>query len=312
MRAPHPTFRTPHAAIRDVAARLGLSSPAGRFLAAPCPAHDDQRASLSLWVGKDGQLHARCFAGCSEQAVLAELDCATTFTTKPSDADIQAEIAEAKQAEEKTGWALQIWEAASPVEPDHLAHYYLTKIREIALPSPLPATLREYGSLRHPSKSYGPALVARIDDPDGAFMAVHRTWLDPITGNKAPVDPPRAMLGPQQHGAIHLFEHPTSSELLVAEGIETALAAGEMDRWQRTVWSVVSTSGMKALHVPRKFSAVVIAADNDVSGAGQHAANILAHRLRKKRVPVRVIKPPEVGADWNDVLLTKKRGRAAA
>jgi hypothetical protein len=67
-----------------------------------------------------------------------------------------------------------------------------------------------------------------------------------------------------------------------------------------------------ALHVTGEFSAVVIAADHDRNGAGERAANILAHRLRKERVRARVIKPPEVGTDWNDALLTKKQRRAAA
>jgi hypothetical protein len=307
-------FSSPQSALRAIASRLGAPLPTSRFLYCRCPLHGDDRPSLSLWV-KAGWLHAKCFAGCNETEVLAALGCDQTFTKPaPTDAEIEAEIAEARAAAEKAARALKLWEVAVPVvaEPGYLIYHYLTQVRGLAMPpSGVPEVLRDGGEIRHLSGAYWPAMVARVDDAYGEFSAVHRIWLDPNTGNKAPVEPPRAMLGPQMHGAVRLFEHPTSNELLVAEGIETALAAGELDHWQRSVWAAISTSGLMALNVPRRFTAVVIAADHDANGAGEHAANVLARRLRKKRVSERVIKPPEVGADWNDVLRAKKLGRAA-
>jgi putative DNA primase/helicase len=38
---------------------------------APCPAHDDRRASLSIGVGDDGRVLLHCHAGCATEAVLA-------------------------------------------------------------------------------------------------------------------------------------------------------------------------------------------------------------------------------------------------
>jgi hypothetical protein len=67
-----------------------------------------------------------------------------------------------------------------------------------------------------------------------------------------------------------------------------------------------------ALQVPKKFGAVVIAADNDANGAGVHAANVLARRLRKRGVRVRIFPPRRAGADWNDELLEKKQQGTAA
>jgi hypothetical protein len=312
MPAPHPTFQSPQAAIRDVAARLGLSSPTGRFLAAPCPVHDDQRPSLSLWIGRDGRLHARCFAGCSEQAVLAELDCATTFTSVPSPAGIDAEIAAAREAAQRTEQALSLWMAAEPLSRDDLVvARYLRGTRGLAPPT-LPASLRISASLFHSwSGTRWPALVARVDDAFGEFASVHRTWIDPSTGDKAPIAPQRAMFGPQQHGAIRLFDNRESDELLVAEGVETALSAGEMHHWKCEVWAAISSSGLIGLHVPKRFSTVAIAADNDKTGSGMRAGNALAHRLRKRGVHTRVIQPAALGCDWNDVLRGRKQ-RAAS
>jgi hypothetical protein len=266
-----------------------------------------------LWVGKNGQLRAKCFAGCAELAVLAELRCDIAWVAAaPSHAEIEAEIAAAQEAARRAELALKIWNTAQPLTEDRVAIRYLRETRGLALPT-LPVSLRQHANLYHNwSGTWWPALVARIDDAFGELAAVHRTWLDPNTGNKAPVTPPRAMLGPQRHGAIQLIESRGNNELLVAEGTETALAAGELDRWQRSVWAAISASGLMALHVPRRFDVVVIAADHDANGAGMHAANVLAHRLRKNRVHARVVLPPEVGTDWNDMLVAKKKQGTAA
>jgi hypothetical protein len=306
-----PAYQSPQAAIREVARRLGLPVPAGRFLAAHCPVHADSRASLSLWIGRSGQLRARCFAGCAETAVLTALGCPATFIQPtPTDADIEAEIAEARRADQNTSRALALWEAAAPVMPGNLAEFYLRERRGLTLPA-IPDSLRETGSLWHAwSKSYWPALLAKVVDPFGEFTAVHRTWLNPANGDKAPTDPQRALLGPQQQGAIRLFDNRDTNELLIGEGIETSLAAGELDHWRRSVWAACSTSGLMRLHVPKQFAVVVVAADNDLSGAGEHAARVLEHRLRKRGVHARVIKPPTTGHDWNDVLLKTRQGRA--
>jgi hypothetical protein len=109
-----------------------------------------------------------------------------------------------------------------------------------------------------------------------------------------------------------MFTHPTSHELLVAEGVETALAAGELDGWRRSTWSAISTSGLAALQVPKEFTTIVIAADKDANGPGERAARVLAHRLRKQGRRARIIAPAKVGTDWNDTLIENKaRGSAA-
>jgi hypothetical protein len=189
-----PPAKSPQAALRDVAASLGLPPPVGPFLSCRCPVHDDRKASLSLYIGKDGQLCARCWAGCASEAVLAALDCTPeTVKPPPTPAEIAAEIEAAQRADKKARAALKVWEPGGQPEPGTVGWHYLHVIRGLDLPA-IPDCVREWGGLRHPTGSTWPALVVRVDDPEGAFAAVHRIWLDGRNGHKAPVEPQRALL----------------------------------------------------------------------------------------------------------------------
>ena len=93
-----------------------------------------------------------------------------------------------------------------------------------------------------------------------------------------------------------------SAELLmVAEGIETALAA--MQACALPAWAALSTSGLKSLAIPENVQTVIILADNDRNGAGQQAAYAAAERWRAEGRKVKLALPPEPGTDFNDVLL---------
>jgi hypothetical protein len=65
---------------------------------------------------------------------------------------------------------------------------------------------------------------------------------------------------------------------------------------------------MARLAVPPRFRRVLIAADNDANGAGMKAANVLARRLRRVGVQVRV-RTPEIGNDFNDELMARLASR---
>jgi hypothetical protein len=59
--------------LRELVRRLGgnAHSP-GPFFPITCPAHDDSHPSASIWL-QNGRVRAKCFAGCSETALLAEI-----------------------------------------------------------------------------------------------------------------------------------------------------------------------------------------------------------------------------------------------
>jgi phage/plasmid primase-like uncharacterized protein len=146
-------------------------------------------------------------------------------------------------------------------------------------------------------------MVARVDGPDGELSGVHRTWLArDESGIWQRRD--RASLGPVGGAAVRLA--PVAGTLLIAEGIETALAA--MQATVQAAWAALSTSGLMALRLPPMVRTVIICADNDQNDAGQSAAYTAAQRWLAEGRRVRIATPPEPDTDFADVLA----GRAYA
>jgi CHC2 zinc finger/Toprim domain len=144
-----------------------------------------------------------------------------------------------------------------------------------------------------------PAMLARVDDHDGKFVAVHRTWLLPDGSGKADLLEPKWSLGPVGGGAVRLA--PAGPVLAVAEGIETALTA--IVTTGLPAWSALSAGGIKRLILPAETIDVVIIADHDRSGVGESQARQAAEQWLTGGRRVRIALPPEPGADLNDVLL---------
>jgi putative DNA primase/helicase len=165
----------------------------------------------------------------------------------------------------------------------------------------------------HPALSYWeggqdygshPAIVALIRDKNGAFITLHRTYLN-HEGHKADLPTIKKLMSPikqgaSKGGAIRLYQ--ATDELILAEGIETALALRVS--LNQPVWACVSAGGLEAVQIPAGVKRVIVGSDHDASGAGQKAAKILADRLMSedKAREVKIIIPECVGVDWLDVL----------
>jgi hypothetical protein len=143
-------------------------------------------------------------------------------------------------------------------------------------------------------------MVAVVRDWRGEFLGITRTFLDPDGHRKSGVAPMRLSLGPLGGGAVHLA--PAAEAMMVAEGIETALAAMEVDG--RPAWATLGTSGLVALELPPLPLAgdVLILADNDANKIGQAAAYRAARRWKNEGRRVRIALPTDVDSDFCDLL----------
>lgn len=190
----------------------------------------------------------------------------------------------------------RLWRACRPIGGTHAEEYLHARgIRYCRFPS-----LRFHPKLYYRDDNYTgafPALVAAATDARGQLTGLLRTWLDPQTPAKAPVEHPRKALGRLFGSAVRFPPRSHRSTLVVGEGLETVLsiitaypgAAGA---------AALSAAGVGAFAAPASRR-VAIARDNDPDGI--QAADRLAERCEKSGIVCRVLIPR--GNDFNDDLV---------
>ena len=75
---------------------------------------------------------------------------------------------------------------------------------------------REDSDANEPPEAW-PALLAKVTDSTGTLTGAHRTWLDPQTAKKAPLDPNRKAMGNLLGHAVRIGSQPDI--LAVGEGL---------------------------------------------------------------------------------------------
>lgn len=193
----------------------------------------------------------------------------------------------------------RVWAESKPLAMgDEVMRYLAGRGLDLSTP---PDNLRLHPALPYHDgdKFIGkfPAMVARVQAPDGAGATLHRTYLK--DGSKAPVECPRKLMPgkPISGSAIRLSG--VGEGIGIAEGIETALAASI--RFGIPVWSCVTAHGTETFEPPAGVKRITIFADNDASFTGQKAAYTAAFRLVQQGFDVEVKVPAAIG-DWLDVL----------
>ncbi len=219
-------------------------------------------------------------------------------------------VVEAKKSitvEEQRAALSRLWRSASDItDRDPVSKFLRSRGLDLdRYPAALQCAPRvRYRDGDNAPVSWHPAMIAALCDVDGKPVNLHRTYLTD-DGRKAAVDSVRKMMpGPFPDGAaIRLAEH--RDTLGIAEGIETALAVSML--FGIPCWSAVNSSGMAKWQAPADVRHVIVFSDNDPQYGGQAAAYTLAHRLAVKGLTVQVEIPPNVGEDWNDVVLKSAR-----
>jgi putative DNA primase/helicase len=284
------------ATAESIAMALGGRKAGGGWMAR-CPAHDDRTPSLSIRDAGDGKVLVRCHAGCEQEQVVAILRSRGLWSSNgPQWHPKQRPSVQHKPDQDdtrRTEIALAIWQATTPVG-NTVVEFYLAS-RGLHLP-PV-STLRFHAGLKHPSGGIWPTMVALVTNgTNGTPLAIHRTFLARDGAGKAPVEPPKMMLGPCRGGAVRLA--PPGDVLMVGEGIEGSLAA--MQATGHPAWAALSTSGLRSLDLPEDVRTVIVLADGD--DAGEAAARDGAWRWKQQGRHVRIARPPQ-GMDFNDLLV---------
>jgi putative DNA primase/helicase len=193
---------------------------------------------------------------------------------------------------------------AGGVQDERIAVYL--RSREIELTSPV---LRFTEQAPHRLGARLPAMLAPVVNVSGEQAGVHMTYLRPDGGGKTALAKKfqRESRGVIRGGAIRLAEHNPGTALIIAEGVETTFSA--MQIFGLAGWSAVFAGGLKTIELPPDVRRIVIAADNDASGAGQRNAIAAYDRWTAEGRSVSIKVPPDVGDDFNDVL-TKRHSDA--
>ncbi len=142
--------------------------------------------------------------------------------------------------------------------------------------------------LRRTAGERSPAMLARMVDVEDQPTAFHFTYLRDDGRRKIDTKPDRKVFGLAKGGVIRLG--PVAEELLIAEGIETALTA--MQEIGQTAWAAYSADNLRVLELPPAVRSVIIFPDGDERGTSQRAAASAADRWRGEGRKVREAKVP--------------------
>lgn len=257
-----------------------------------CPAHDDGTPSLSVRVGRSSVLF-HCFGGCDTVAVIRAIRAQRVLAgerLRVTDEPAQVTIPKFNLADK----ARRIWSSARPIAGTP-AELYL-KGRGFSGP---------FRDLRyHPRTPVGrgnevqfrPAMIAAVRNAIGV-IAVHRTFIDPSTGQKASnLVKPKLALGRLEQGAVRLSE--PDEVLGLAEGIETAMSAAIIHNIP--VWAVLGNERFALVEIPSQVKKLVFLGDRDRGGKLGVTRGIEAQA--RPGLSTYQLWPPEGMNDWNDVM----------
>lgn len=264
-----------------------------------CPAHDDRTPSLSVTLGRKAILF-HCFAGCSNEEVIAALDRQGVRSRDLFDGS-GAVAADRPEESAFNSNARRLWHSATAIS-DSPAEGYLA----------LRGILRASDQLRYLERTplgprgavqFLPAMLAAVTTDIG-IIAIHRTFLDAPNAKLAGFDRPKRALGSLGCGSVRLAP-PVQGRLGLAEGIESALSA--MQLFGISCWATLGNERFGLVAIPEGVRELHLFIDNDAGGA-------LAEKraLKAYAAPHRVIQPrapASSGFDWNDELKSRLAGK---
>ncbi len=257
-----------------------------------CPAHPDRTPSLSVRVGTKALLF-KCHAGCPQSAVLATVR-SVLRVCAPQGSEGQQAGRPCKPDVPKS-WIHALWDQALPLRGTLGAGYF--EARGLCVPEDAP--LRFLPRCWHrPSRRLRPAVLAASQTLAGTIQSLHRIYLHPDGRRLSPTSPARMLTNAPQRSAVQLA--PATSVLGLAEGVETALAAGQIHGLP--VWAALSSARLHRLELPDGVEELVLFGDNDDAGRAGVARAQACYAAPGRTIQACIPDPPL--NDWADLLKT--------
>ncbi len=270
-----------------------------------CPAHGDQRPSLSIKFlpGKRNPL-LHCFSGCTyaemkEAFIELEMwDHSEGF--EKLDTDEEPNKLRKEKKEFRLPWL-------SDIENTPAEKYLKSRGLEIYETFPslkyLSTTYyKDRGSNPDDKAIQIPALWALLTDENNIVVGANKVYLTE-EGAKAAVAESKKIGGTLSKAAVKFGAH-AGKRLHLAEGVETALAIYQV--LGEPTWAVCSALNLSSQVIPEYVEDIVIWADKDISKTGEIQARKAAKKFREmgKTVQVQVpfLNENRASCDWLDVL----------
>ena len=257
-----------------------------------CPAHDDRTPSLSVTLGRKAILF-HCFAGCSNEEVIAALD---RQGVRSRDLFDGSGAVAADRLEKRTfnSNARRLWHSATAIS-DGPAEGYLAQ-RGILRASDQLRYLERTPLGPRGAVQFLPAMLAAVTTDIG-IIAIHRTFLDAPNAKLAGFDRPKRALGSLGCGAVRLAP-PAAGRLGLAEGIESALSATQM--FGVPCWATLGNERFGLVAIPESVRELHLFIDNDAGGEFANQRALKAYAASCRVIQSRA--PASAGFDWNDEL----------
>ncbi|MDX2277368.1 MAG: toprim domain-containing protein [Hyphomonadaceae bacterium] len=280
---------------RIVAQLGGLAYDGGRALV-PGPGHGPADRSVSLTETEEGRILVHCFSPRDDwRAVRDALRARGLLDGEEVAADVTAHMRQRHAVvqpdnEGRIARANRLWEEARVMRGTPASAYLKRRCIEAV----------ESSELRfHPrmtsldDRIRRPALMAALRAADGALQGVQVTLVTAYGAAKANVTTPRRVIGKLLRGAVRLA--PASEVLIVAEGVESALSAGE--HLHAPAWAALTAHNLSQFTPPPEVRCLIAAPDNDE--AGLTALKTLRERLGSILTIEHAPAPAGLN-DWND------------
>ncbi|MCH4269674.1 MAG: toprim domain-containing protein [Brevundimonas sp.] len=285
---------TLHAIVRAVGGDLYQGGARANI---PAPGHSRKDRSISLWLS-EGRLIVHGFGGADWRAALRMLREQGLIDADGRIVSASRALAVGPDRSCRIRTARDLWEGAGAITPATLSWVYLKGRRVMSDPGGI-RDLRHHAcapiSVYRDHSRTRPAMAAGVRAPDGELSAVELTYLDPNGRRAIGLRLSRKTVGLVPAGAAVRLA-PAASEMLVAEGVITALSA--IERFDLPGWALMSAGNLAAWTPPDGVRRVLIAADR--GAAGQAAAECLRRGLAAAGLSARIRFPDLPFGDWNE------------